>query len=217
MVHAAALVVMSAAACGSPPKDGGASAAARSDPVPDTAAPIAGTSQDSGAGPVGAGATPPGGAEEPRAGAPPATPPAPASAARRARGDSVRGIVAVVGAEPNPQVVVRAPEGTSVRLTGVSAGAVGRASGAEVVAWGTRRDARTLEVSSYAIRSVDGVPATDGTLAEADGRLVLVAADGTRRPIVSPPTALRAHVGARVWISGAPDQEPQAFGVLEPK
>ena len=104
-----------------------------------------------------------------------------------------------------------------MRLVGPSASAIGRASGAEVVAWGALSEPRTLDVSRYAVRSVDGVPAADGMLTESGGALVLVGADGTRRRIVSPPTALRALVGARVWISGAPDQEPQAFGVLEPK
>jgi len=131
--------------------------------------------------------------------------------------DTVRGTAAVVGAEPRPRVVVRPTSGGSVTIIGSGASALGRVSGAEVVARGVRRDAGTLELSSFSVRSVDGVPAVDGRLTQSGDRLVLVGADGARRPIVNPPAALRAHVGARVWVSGAPDQEPQAFGVIEPR
>ena len=59
-----------------------------------------------------------------------------------------------------------------------------------------------MTVTQFAVRTVDGIPALDGTLAAEGERLVLVTADGQRHPIAHPPDALRAHVGGRVWVSG---------------
>jgi hypothetical protein len=131
--------------------------------------------------------------------------------------DTARGITAVVGSIPITRVVVRQAAGPSVTVTGPLAREIGVASGAEVWVRGRRVDDRTIEVTSYAVRSVDGVPAMTGTLAADGDRLVLIADDGRRRVIARPPAPLREHVGARVWITGDPTTTIASYGVLRPR
>jgi hypothetical protein len=118
---------------------------------------------------------------------------------------------------PITEVVLRPPGGRQITLTGPLAKEIGVASGADVWVRGRRVDARTIEVSSYAVRSVDGVPAITGTLTADGDRLVLVSDDGRRHPIARPPAPLREHVGARVWITGDLASTITAYGVLRPK
>jgi hypothetical protein len=155
-------------------------------------------------------ATPP--PAQPGAAGPSATPPSSASPAAQA--DTARGVVAVVGSLPVPQVVLRAAGGRDITLTGPLAREIGVASGADVWVRGRRVGDRTIEVTSYAVRTVDGVTAITGTLATDGDRLVLVTDDGRRHPIARPPTPLREHVGARVWISGDIAGRIEAYGVL---
>jgi len=153
------------------------------------------------------GAVPPGGAPD---------------AASAAAVDTLRGTVAVVGALPLTRVVLR-PEGggADIELIGAQRDALARVAGAEVRVVG--RQARgtaaapALEVTSFAVTAVDGQPAVDGRLEREEGRLVLVTSDGRRIRLVQPPAALEDWVGARVWIAGPLDREPQAFGLIEPR
>ena len=102
-------------------------------------------------------------------------------------------------------------------LLGAQATLVGRASGAEVWVSGARNERGALTVERFSVRTVDGIGATDGTLAADGDRLVLVTPDGQRHPIAHPPDALRRHVGGRVWISGDLNQGPVAFGIIQEK
>jgi hypothetical protein len=143
----------------------------------------------------------------------PATPP-PTTTPPTATSDTARGIVAVVGAVPITEVVLRPAAGRPITLSGPLAKEIGVASGADVWVRGRRVDARTIDVESYAVRSVDGVTAITGTLAADGDRLVLVTDDGRRHPIARPPAPLREHVGARVWITGDLGSAINAYGVL---
>jgi hypothetical protein len=135
----------------------------------------------------------------------------------RAKADTVRGIIAIVGSEPMTQVVVREPNGgPSVTLTGMPVRDVARTAGADVVLRGVRTSARELVVNDFTVRSVDGVPAMDGVLQAADGGYVLVLANGTRHRVPSPPPSLRNEVGSRVWITGPAGAPPHSFGVIVP-
>jgi hypothetical protein len=159
--------------------------------------------------------TPPrgtGGARTP----PPPAPPGGAPAAA-ASSDTARGIVAVVGAVPITSVVLRPAAGGQITLRGPLAREIGGASGADVWVRGRRVDARTIEVASYAVRSVDGVTAITGTLTADGDRLVLVTDDGRRHAIARPPAPLREHIGARVWISGDLGTAITAYGILRPR
>jgi hypothetical protein len=114
-------------------------------------------------------------------------------------------------------VVVRPPGAPSVTLEGPLAREIGAASGADVVVRGRRTGPRTMEVSSYEVRTVDGVTAITGTLTAQGGRLVLVTDAGRRYAIARPPAPLREHVGARVWVTGDPSTAIASYGVLRPK
>jgi hypothetical protein len=130
-----------------------------------------------------------------------------------AAADSLRGTVAVVGAEPLTRLVLRTHAG-AVDLEGRAAPALRSVRGAEVRVDG-RQDGDRFIADAFRVRAVDGVPAADGTL-ELDGdRAVLVAPDGTRIPYGYAPAALREHRGQRVWIAGPADAEPLAWGRID--
>lgn len=147
-------------------------------------------------------------------GGPPAPPPSPSGAPPTAGSDTARGRVAVVGSTPITQVVLRPTAGRSITLIGPLADEIGSASGADVWVRGRRTGERSFEVASYAVRSVDGVPAVTGSLVADGSRLVLVSDDGRRHVIANPPASLREHVGARVWVSGDLATGITAYGVL---
>lgn len=140
-----------------------------------------------------------------------------------AAADTLSGTVAVVGAVPATRVVLRpAGGGADVELVGAQRDALARVAGAEVRVAGrparaTAGAGRALDVVSFAVTAVDGQPAVDGRLEREDGGLVVVTADGRRIRLVQPPAALQDWVGARVWVAGPPDREPQAFGLIEPR
>jgi hypothetical protein len=135
----------------------------------------------------------------------------------RAASDTLRGTVAVTGAEPITQVVLRLGTGAVVRLAGQQAAGLDRLSGAEVWIEGESDPGRgAVTVRRYAVRSVDGAPAIDGTLVREGAGFALLLASGGKHRIVSPPPALVGNLGARVWISGPASAPPIAFGVITP-
>ncbi|HYX80912.1 MAG TPA: hypothetical protein VE714_00870 [Gemmatimonadales bacterium] len=139
------------------------------------------------------------------------------SSISRSAVDSVRGIVAVVGTSFDSRVVVRplAGGGRPVTLIGPQSKTVGRLSGADVWVAGPRDEHGQLAVSRFAVRTVDGLPALDGTLIARGDRLLLVTRDGKQHAIGNPPPALRDHVGARIWLTGPLDQGPVTYGIIE--
>lgn len=152
-------------------------------------------------------------------------PPAPDSgrppnsaAAPQGERDTLRGIVAVVGSAPMTEVVLRTATRGTVRLVGAAGAALRRLSGVELMVRGRAADGprAAFDVAGFAVRAVDGVPARDGTLMEERGAWFLVAADGGRHRLADPPAALRAHVGARVWVAGAGEGSVASFGVITP-
>lgn len=142
---------------------------------------------------------------------PPGAPVQPAAAA-----DTLRGVVAVVGSAVDEHVVVR-PNGGGPAVTalGPQGATLGRLSGAEVWIAGTPAPMRGFHVTRFLVRSVDGAPAIDGTLARRGaGYVIVTTASGAERPVAKPPAALVTHVGARVWITGSLDSGALAFGVI---
>jgi hypothetical protein len=103
-----------------------------------------------------------------------------------------------------------------VRIEGAGSAGLASLTGAEVVVFGRRTEQRALTATSFAVRTVDGAPAFDGVLARTGDDFVLLLSDGRRRTVTRPPPALRERVGSRVWVTGSPDVEPQAFGIIEP-
>lgn len=156
--------------------------------------------------------TPPGGNTTPPRGQPVNTP--------RVTGtppvvtDTVRGTVLEVGSEPATMVAIQPAGGSQISIEGSHLAALRRSAGADVWATGTRDGSRFI-VTSFRVRSVDGVSATDGRLVVDGSAVAIVDAGGKRHAIPRPPDALRAHVGKRVWVSG-PLDAVNAFGVIEP-
>jgi hypothetical protein len=131
--------------------------------------------------------------------------------------DSAEGRVAIVGSLPFTRVELRpAGAGASVRLTGDATATLRRMSGVVVRAHGTRTPAGELRVARFVVRSVDGRPALDGVLAAEGERLYLVTAGDRRVLLANPPSALRDHVGARVWLTGEPTGTIVAYGIISP-
>ncbi len=150
----------------------------------------------------------------PTVGPPPDTPrPAPEEAVT----DSVRGRIAIVGAAPVTHLVVRGTGEPDTRLDG--GGAIIRSlrsvQGLEIEAFGSRQAGDVLRVERFSVRAADGVPAMDGTLERDGDGYALVTSDGRRHRLTQLPEALQEHVGHRVWIAGALDRSPEAFGVIQ--
>ena len=130
--------------------------------------------------------------------------------------DTVRGIVSVVGTEHERHVTIARPGGGKrVEITGPLARLIGHVAGADV--WVTGTSAGTsLEASRFVVKTVDGMPALDGTLKTEGSALYLLTVDGARTRITAPPPPLLGHDGARVWITGDPSRGVASFGFIDP-
>ena len=137
--------------------------------------------------------------------------PAPATPALIA----LRGQVLVVGAEPLTHVVIRTGAGDQPLAPGAAATSLARVSGVEVEVRGTRQADGRVAAREFTVRAVGGRDAVDGRLAADGDALVLVTAEGRRIPLANPPAALRAQLGARVWVTRAADVAVESFGVIE--
>lgn len=152
----------------------------------------------------------------PTAGIPPARPPSALSVRPAPGADTLRGVVRVIGADLDARPMLRPNGGgPQVALLGASAATLSRLSGTDVWVSGKRNGARGIDVNRFLVRSVSGFPAIDGTLIARDGGFAIVTtSDHAEHPIVNPPTALRSHVGARVWITGPLETGAVTFGII---
>jgi len=141
--------------------------------------------------------------------------------------DTSRGIVRLVGNDPQAVLVLVAanPSATpTLSLVGQAAPFLRNVVGLEVMISGRQtsdidlqaspRGAPKFLVDNFAVRSADGVVAHDGVLEMHDHSYSLRLADNSSVPIVNLPTALREHVGARIFLVGALGREPQAWGII---
>ena len=145
-------------------------------------------------------------------GSSPAVDPAPAAALAV---DTVRGTIAVVGADPTTRVIVRAPAGI-LTVTGPLADTLRAISGIDVRLVGHRSEPGELHGTAFRVRAVDGVPADDGVLELEGETAVLRGPEGERARFTPAPLALRRLVGRHVWISGRPGETPEAWGLIGP-
>ncbi|HYW32522.1 MAG TPA: hypothetical protein VE869_13560, partial [Gemmatimonas sp.] len=137
---------------------------------------------------------------------------APVEGTTRSRGDTVRGVIALVGTSPAQQAMLRDARGAMITLSGMATSGLVELEGAEVVVRGVKVTGRDVVVADYFVRAVDGVPSVDGRLEEAGGGWTVTLSDGSgRQRLASTPARLRALAGSRVWIS-LRDGVPQAFG-----
>jgi hypothetical protein len=124
--------------------------------------------------------------------------------------DTLRGVVAVIGADPTPRITLRVDRQGAVMLRG--APALATLSGLEVRVAGTRTD-NGFDVGEFVVRAADGVPALDGVLTDRAGQLSLVH-DGATTTISGASSAIRALIGKRIWATMA-NGEILTFGVIE--
>ncbi len=124
----------------------------------------------------------------------------------RARADTVRGIVTLVGVAPAQQVVLRTDNGaTTVTLSGMATSGLSKLAGMDVLIRGIKVTPRDVVVSDYIVRGADGVPAFDGRLSStADGPYLQLTDGSGRKRLAALPSALRGLDGVRVWVSMAP-------------
>lgn len=127
--------------------------------------------------------------------------------------DTVRGTIAVVGAEPLTTVVIDAGP-SRMPVEGEAVETLRTVSGLEVRLEG-RREGRAYVAEAFRVRAADGVPAADGMLELSGDSVFLTTPEGERLFYTPVPSALRAWVGDRVWIAGTVGGEPQAWGRIE--
>ena len=139
------------------------------------------------------------------------------TASGRSRGDTVRGVVTLVGTEPARQVVLRADNGaTTISLSGMATTGLSKLAGAELMVRGVKITPRDVVVADYVVRAMNGVPTLDGRLeGDADGWWLELSDGSGRKRLASPPTPLRELEGARVWIAVGSGASPtRTYGVI---
>lgn len=136
--------------------------------------------------------------------------PAPAAA------DTVRGTLAVVGADPLAQPAIRPDDGPGeIHLTGPGAEDAATLQGMQVWASGALDPERDeLEVERLEVRAVDGTAAVSGTLEREGARWYLLLDDDRRVPLRNLPDGLQEQEGERVWISAPVDVGGGSSGAL---
>lgn len=140
-----------------------------------------------------------------------------ASASSRARADSVRGVIRLLGSEPARQPVLQvAGETAPMMLSGMATSGLQRLEGADVVVLGLQVSPRDIVVAEYIVRGMKGVPAYDGVLQVGESGYALVLSDGSgSKRFASLPEPLRGLSGARVWIAVPEgDAAPRAYGII---
>ncbi|MBU6365300.1 MAG: hypothetical protein KJT01_03755 [Gemmatimonadetes bacterium] len=154
----------------------------------------------------------------------PATPPPPPRSAVGA--DTVRGIVAVTGADPQWRITLTTAGGVvhDVRSAGGSATSLDELKGADhlevtllgdvTAGPGELPGARGFRMTGFVVRAADGADAMDGILVREPSGYGLRLMDGTTLPIAALPKPLTGQVGARIFWVGPTDLLPAAYGVL---
>ncbi|MDH5590652.1 MAG: hypothetical protein OEZ37_11450, partial [Gemmatimonadota bacterium] len=127
--------------------------------------------------------------------------------------DSVTGIVESTG-WPNPDVSIRADDGTSVALRGGVLGEIAQLTGTTVRVWGVL-SGLTLDVYHYGFRPSLTDPRWVGIVVVRPDGVWLMGDDAVL--LVDPPPGLVSRVGALVWVTGTEiggGIHPDIFGVL---
>jgi hypothetical protein len=135
-----------------------------------------------------------------------------------AAGDTVRGIVKIIGAAPATQVVLVSPSAHAViTLSGMGTDDLRPLAGLDILIRGIKVSERDVVVNGFVVRMADGNPAWDGRLELSGGEYQLRLTDGSGlKHVAQLPSALRDETGTRVWISMKPGSAaPQSFGVIE--
>lgn len=121
-------------------------------------------------------------------------------------------------------VLASATENAVFAIRGPLVDQLNRATGLEVMLSGTRSDKRdysasprgaiVFDVTQFSVRRADGQVAIDGVLNMRNGKYFLVTTAGEHKDIANLPPELRGHVGGRVFLVGALEKTPSAYGIL---
>ena len=140
--------------------------------------------------------------------------------------DTARGVIAVVGNEPVSAVMLTltSAEATLVLVGEPSVNQLRKLAATEVTISGRRtsevdrtaspRGSLVFRVQRFLVRAVDGTPAEDGELRSTAAGFVLRRVDGSELKLSALPPALESRVGARIFLAGALDRAPVAYGVI---
>lgn len=135
----------------------------------------------------------------------------------RSSGDTVRGIVTLIGSDQSRQVVLKTVDGSRIiTMSGMVTTGMHRLAGLELRIRGVMITPRDVVVSDYLVRAVDGVPAYDGKLTSGSDGSYLQLTDGTgRKRLASVPAPLQGLEGSRVWIAIKPGvRAGNSYGVI---
>ncbi len=137
------------------------------------------------------------------------------TAGSNSRGDSLRGVITLLGDYPAQHAALTVPGGDVISLSGMSTVAMTKLRGAEVMVHGVRISKRDWVVSDFVVRAANGAPALDGKLeGDPQSGWTLVLSDGSgRKRLASLPAALQGRTGVRVWI-GAASKDAPGYGVI---
>lgn len=129
-------------------------------------------------------------------------------------GDSLTGTLRLVGSAPmNVRLVLEGPAGNTA-VAGPLAEELRRLAGAEVVLTGSR-DGSAITPTAYRVVSVNGQPATLGTVESVTGSYVqLRTAEGELVFLAG--TTGQFRVGQKVWVQGPRAVVVQSFGTVRP-
>lgn len=138
--------------------------------------------------------------------------------------DTVRGTLSLVGSEPGVELVLRPANGNPYAVIGGQLARLRALGKVEVMLAGRLTALKSMtaspmglqvfEADKFVVRSADGIPAYDGTIALEGGKYVLISASGRRWPVDHLPVALRSLVGSRVFLAGPLDRDPVSYGVI---
>jgi hypothetical protein len=142
-------------------------------------------------------------------------PPAPQadSPSNSVTGDTLRGVVRVVGSDPGTWVTLQPAGQRAVSLSGESAEALRSVSGADV--WVRGRPMEWyFEVTQFSVRAIDGRATWDGVLRRNGQALALELSEGGTVQLDDPPQALQQYVGSRIWLTRPLPGRGAAYGVI---
>jgi len=146
-----------------------------------------------------------------------------------AQADTLRGTLQRVGNDPVSVLVLMVnasadANATPYALRGTQRALLERVTGLELVVRGTQtterdmqaapRGAAVFRVQEFEVRASEGVAAVDGVVSVQDGAYALVTQSGRRVSTPQLPAELRNQIGARVFLTGALQQPPSAYGII---
>jgi hypothetical protein len=138
---------------------------------------------------------------------------------------TITGIVHLTATGSRNTAALSTGDGSEISLEGADFTSLAGVDNVELEVRGNWLAERMFEVSDFVVQSVEGAPAMDGILVamyddqtdERSGSTIaytLQLMRGGSVTLTDPPADLIAHVGQRVWVIGAPDGPPTAFGII---